>query len=63
MSDVSFKILVSAGTWRVTVSTHLIFLKRNFLAITDESMKTHPGIPSPLPKSKRKRQIKQILVF
>lgn len=50
VSDMYLKIWALAGTWCVIVSAHLFFLKLNFLAITDESMKTHPQFPSPLPQ-------------
>lgn len=55
MSDVYLKIWAPAGTWCVIVSAHLFFLKINFLAITDESMKTHPQFPSPLPQIKKEK--------
>lgn len=55
VSDVHLKIWAPAGTWCVIVSAHLIFLKINFLAITDESMKTHCQFPSPLAQIQKEK--------
>lgn len=51
--------------YSVIVSAHLIFMKENVLFITDESMKTAPRSPVflPLPKYKRRRQIKETVLY
>lgn len=60
VSDLYLKIWAPAGTWCVIVSARLIFLKRNFLAIADESMKTHPQFPSPLPQIQKEKANKTV---